>query len=321
MRRATRPGPAAASRLEYERRVNRVVDHVRQHLGDQLTVAGLARIAGLSPFHFHRIFTAVAGETLFGFVQRLRIERAAVALRDHPDRHVIDVALDHGFSSAAGFARAFRARFGMTATAWRAGGAERWRARERRASKTDQASRKDGKATAGWRAHALQQLAEEARMSVTVEVLPAYELACMRYVGPYGAAGIPALWTRLQRWMQARALPMAASTRLGVAYDDPSVTAPDRCRYDAGVVVPEGFGFDRWVERVRVAGGRYAVGRFAGSPHQIRAAWDAIFAAWLPGSGYQPDDRPCVEVYRGEARRGTSSGTFRCRLCLPVRPL
>ena len=44
-------------------------------------------------------------------------------------------------------------------------------------------------------------------------------------------------------------------------------------------------------------------------------------AAWLPGSGYQPDDRPCYELYRGDPTVDPKKGTFRCELCLPVRPL
>ncbi|PYN73430.1 MAG: hypothetical protein DMD97_20085 [Candidatus Rokuibacteriota bacterium] len=55
------------------------------------------------------------------FVQRLRLERAANALRYHGDRSILAVALDHGFSSAATFARAFKAHFGMSATDWRRG--------------------------------------------------------------------------------------------------------------------------------------------------------------------------------------------------------
>src|SRR5262249_13452992 len=47
------------------------------------------------------------------------IEKAARALLASTDHSVLEVALDHGFSSAATFARAFRARFGMTATEWR----------------------------------------------------------------------------------------------------------------------------------------------------------------------------------------------------------
>jgi AraC-like DNA-binding protein len=69
--------------------------------------------AAFSPFHFDRVFKAVTGETLFGFIQRVRLERAAAALLAHQGASVLEVALDHGLASAATFARAFRARFGI----------------------------------------------------------------------------------------------------------------------------------------------------------------------------------------------------------------
>jgi AraC family transcriptional regulator len=296
-------------RSEYERRVNRVIDHIREHLAEDLPLTALAGVAGFSPFHFHRVFRAVTGETVAGFVQRLRIEKAAAALRDHPDQTVLAVALDHGFASPAAFARAFRARFGMTATAWRVGGAERWRRRWRKA---EQRLRKPGKA---WRGEQRQS----GRMSVRVADMPALHVAFMRYVGPYGARGIPALWKRLQTWIAAHDLGGPRVT-VGVAYDDPSITAPERCRYDACVVVPGDFVPDRLVDVMDVPGGRYAIASFVGTAHEIEGVWDRVFAGWLPGSGYEPDDRPCYELYRGDPSVDARA-TFRCELHLPVRRL
>ena len=306
-----------SDRLEYEKRVNRVIDHIRAHLSDELPLAALARVAAFSPFHFHRVFKAITGETVFGFIQRLRIERAAGALHSHRDRPVLDVALDHGFASAATFARAFRARFGMSATQWRAGGAERWRAR-RKPGKQD---RKPGKAAGAGRRHTARRRRQEEAMSILVRDLPAHHVASMRYVGPYGARGIPELWARFRTWMAAHDLTSSTSVTLGVAYDDPGITAPDRCRYDACVVVPPDFRPDRLVEVTDVHAGRYAVARFTGTAHEIVDAGDRVFAEWLPGSGYEPDDCPCYERYRGNATVDARAGTFRCELCLPVRPL
>src|SRR5262245_31893321 len=133
-----------AGRPEYDRRVNRVIDHVRRHLAEPLTLVDLARVAAFSPFHFDRVFKAVTGETLFGFIQRVRLERAAAALLSRHDASVLEVALDHGFASAATFARAFRARFGMSASAWRSGGSARWRRRLERNPRKQ--LRKSGKA-------------------------------------------------------------------------------------------------------------------------------------------------------------------------------
>ena len=107
---------------------------------------------------------------------------------------------------------------------------------------------------------------------------------------------------------------------LGVAYDDPDITAPDRCRYDACVVVPEGFAADRWVSVMDIPSGKYAVSDFEGTAHDIRGAWEALYRSWLSGSGYEPDDRPCFEVYRAKPSGECPPVAFRCELCLAVQP-
>ena len=315
----------ADNRPEYEKRVNRVIDHIRDHLADELTLADLARVAAFSPFHFHRVFAAITGETLFGFIQRVRIERAAGALTSHPDQGVLAVALDHGFSSAAAFARAFRARFGMSATEWRAGGAERWRARQARASERlqrnqRQPNRKRSKARGRARGDTPRKRTGEVAMNVRVAELPAHHVAYMRYVGPYGAHGIPDLWKKFRKWMETHDL-LSDSVTLGVAYDDPDITASDRCRYDACVVVPADFTADKWVNVMDVPGGKFAVSKFVGTAHEIRGAWEALYRSWLPGSGYQPDDRPCFELYQARVAVEGRPDAFRCELCVPVRPL
>jgi AraC family transcriptional regulator len=73
-------------------------------------------------------------------------------------------------------------------------------------------------------------------------------------------------------------------------------------------------------QRDRHPGGRFAVSAFTGTAHDIEGAWDRVFKTWLPTSGFQPDDRPCLEVYRGRSV-DDKTGIFRCDLCLPVRAL
>jgi AraC family transcriptional regulator len=297
-----RPDP---NRLEYEKRVNRVIDHVRDHLAEELPLEHLARIAMFSPFHFHRVFRTTTGETLAAFVQRQRLERAAVSLIHHPDQSVLAVALDHGFASAAGFARAFRGHFGMSATEWRAGGARRW-------SKRGKPIRKTGKAKA-------PGSGQDRPMRVVIQELPACRVAYMRQVGPYGPAGIPALWNRFRKWIGTHGL-AADSLRIGIGHDDVWVTPPGKCRYDACVVLPPDFEGDRLVNVMELPGGRYAMSPYAGTAHRISQAWDGLYRSWLPDSGYEPDDRPCLELYRGNPQAGNPA-RFRADLCVPVRPV
>jgi len=74
------------------------------------------------------------------------------------------------------------------------------------------------------------------------------------------------------------------------------------------------------VNVAEIAGGRFAIAEFTGTAHEIESAWDQIFCTWLPQSGLQPDDRPCLEVYRGRSA-DEKTGIFRCELCLPVKTL
>ena len=158
-------------------------------------------------------------------------------------------------------------------------------------------------------------------MNVRVTELPAHHVAYMRYVGPYGPHGIPDLWKKFRRWMETHDLISDQTVTMGIAYDNPDITAPDRCRYDACVVVPADFAADRWVNVTDVPGGKFAVSKFAGTAHEILGAWEVLYRSWLPGSGYEPDDRPCFEIYRARVSVEGQPDAFRCELCMPVRPL
>ena len=157
-------------------------------------------------------------------------------------------------------------------------------------------------------------------MKATIKTLPSYRVAYMRNVGPYGAeGGIPSLWNRLSTWAGERGLWTADRICLGISHDNPRVTAPDQCRYDAAIAVSREFRADEEVEIADSAGGTVGSLDFEGSADEIGAAWDRVFSEWLPQSAYQPDDRPCIELYRGDSV-DTTTGIFKCELCVPVRP-
>ena len=107
---------------EYTARINRVRDYIDAHLFEEMSLEELAGVACFSRYHFHRIFAAMAGETLGRYVARLRVERAASILLGNPSASITEVALDCAFGSSAAFARAFKARFGVSASEWRARG-------------------------------------------------------------------------------------------------------------------------------------------------------------------------------------------------------
>ena len=93
--------------------------HVGGRLDGDVSLDALAGRAGWSPFHLHRAFRRLVGETPKAYTQRLRLDRAAARLAAGTDR-VVDMALDSGFASHEVFTRAFTRRFGRSPERYRA---------------------------------------------------------------------------------------------------------------------------------------------------------------------------------------------------------
>ena len=98
--------------IDYVEHVNRAIDHIVRNLAESLRLEEVSEAAGFSPFHFHRVFKSLLGETLNQFVKRLRLERALYLMSHAPNRSLTDVALDCGFSSSSDFSRSFKQCYG-----------------------------------------------------------------------------------------------------------------------------------------------------------------------------------------------------------------
>jgi len=103
------------------KQVQPVIAFAARRLDQDLSLTVLAAQAGLSAFYLHRVFSAAAGETPKQFTLRLRLARAAAMLLA-TEGSVLEIALDCGFQSHEAFSRAFRRRWGMTPSAYRARG-------------------------------------------------------------------------------------------------------------------------------------------------------------------------------------------------------
>jgi transcriptional regulator GlxA family with amidase domain len=98
--------------------IGAAIAHIDRHFTKRLTVAQLARIAGLSLHHFIRAFHAETGETPHQYIRARRLDRAADLLV-RTATPVTEIAEQIGFQSAGSFSRIFRARFGEPPSAYR----------------------------------------------------------------------------------------------------------------------------------------------------------------------------------------------------------
>jgi AraC family transcriptional regulator len=96
-----------------DRRHRRVLDYIEAHFTEDLSIARLADIAALSPYHFVRSFRAVTGVTPYAFVMRRRVRQVQYLLVA-TTRSVSDIALVCGFASASHMSATFRRLVGVT---------------------------------------------------------------------------------------------------------------------------------------------------------------------------------------------------------------
>ena len=276
-------------------RVDRALRTLLARLDDPPALEELAAGMASSPFHFHRMFRTLTGETVGHCIRRLRLEHAGSLLRE-TGMDITAIALEAGFTSGENLARAFRRTWGMApsrarrleAFAWKlhspAGihyspdlaGAERW--------------------------HFRLHPRGETNMEVKIVSLPAWRLAALEHVGDYwelprvcrvfhkeaGRLGLlqkesQFMLTFLDHWDD---VPMERKRSC------PSITLkPD-------VALPDGP-----LALLQAPGGLYACTPHFGSYETIGETWQLWRREWLPTSGWEPDPvRPSFEWYQNDPR-------------------
>ena len=327
-------------RSEYVSRINRVIDHIDRNLQQDLTLEELARVASFSRYHFHRIFRAMVGEPLNQFIQRIRIEKAASQLGEHPGKPITNIALDCGFSSSAAFARAFKQRFDMSASEWRHheltkkskngktnGNSHQLLGNQWKSLTTpSEYSRGDwlmemnpATRTLKWS----KKMTDMKDVSVEVKTFPEMHVAYVRHIGAYAgdSALFQSLFGKLMRWAGPRGLMSNPETMaLTVYHDDPNVTDEDKLRTSACITIPADMAVDGEIGKMALDPGEYAVGHFEINEDEYGEAWNHLMGGWLPQSGYQPDDRTCFEINLNDPSKHPENKHL-VDICIPVKPL
>lgn len=265
--------------IDYRRRLIPVLRALEQD--PDLSIEALADRACLSLYYFHRVFTAVAGETPGEMCRRLRMQRAAWQLC-YTDASVTTIALGAGFASSQAFAKAFRRHYSCTPGAFR-----------RDKSKNGHLLSKDGHASDRLLPYAEDHSSARSNTMKTIE-MDARTLAYIRVTGPYGE-GYDPVCGQLHQWASARGL--AQGEWIFIYHDNPEVTPPAQCRTDIGVTVPAGTVGAGEVEIQLIPAGRYAESRYLITDRsQYGPRWQEHVGD-IVAAGLAFGDGPCFELY------------------------
>jgi AraC family transcriptional regulator len=253
---------------EYVKRILKVMIYIEKNLDEDLTMEGLAKVACYSPFHFHRIFQAVVGETVHGYVKRLRMQTAAGKLR-YTDRPVTEIALDANFETPSAFTKAFKQFMGVSPKNYR---------------------------TLYAAVNVMTQKIKELPMIKPDKIeknLPDLHLLFIRRHGNYIKSSAEA-WRAMMNFIDQSHLDRSQLRYFGISHDDPQVANEDKLRYDAAICMSEGTKEKGEIGHQTLKGGKYAIFTHHGAYQGLEESFSKIFLKWLPESKESFDESRSV---------------------------
>jgi AraC family transcriptional regulator len=304
-----------AHRPEIERALRFIADH----LDRPITVAEVARAAGMSEFHLHRVFHAEVGESIGRHITRRRLELAALRLAYEPDRSITDVALSSGYSSSSNFTKAFTGYFGCSPSRVRApdlalppavGKLTELHGRTFRPADLYALPPPQGAA----------ELAREARFweaRVRYETIAERQLACLASPGGYDFEAVMQTWQELVARAHQLGLADGPVDAWGLAHDSPDVTSPELCRYHACLPCSPDADVPSPLFRGTMLAGRYAVFPYDGPVEGVGPAYRAIYSCWFREASVAPEDFVPLDHYVGDF---PADGRIALEMWFRVRP-
>ena len=256
----------------YSERIQRVVDYMAEHLDETLDLETLARVAYFSPYHFHRIYRGLLGETVNDTVRRLRLQRAAIELLDR-DLSVERTGRRAGYASQAAFTRAFHAEYGDPPARYRG---------VRRDAQTNKE-----RSTAMYR--------------IEIVDLPRLRVAMIEHRGDYRLTS--SAFERLMTVAATSGLLRPTTRTIGIYHDDPESVAQADLRSSACITVPDDWACSGEVREGHIEGGRYAKIVHTGPYGDLKTAYEWLYQTWLPSSAEEPRNLPCLEEYLNDPRQ------------------
>lgn len=288
-----------AARHAYARAIERVIAHLQKAVQDNAPLpdlAELAAVAHLSPFHFHRIYRALTGETVGRTVARLRLLRA-LQLLGGTARPVTEVALAVGYETSQALARAFRQALDATPSELRAA-PERLQAKQRELAQPALAAD------------------AAAPLQVSVQTLAPFELVVLRKRGAFD--DLDRGFGQLFAWAMRAGIAERLERLVGIPLGDHRDLPPRDLEFDCAMGFAAAVDPPPPLQRRVLGGGLYAVLRHVGPYHELDAEVDRLIAGWLPGSGHLLRDQPLHFHYLDDPEEVPAS-ILRADICVPVQ--
>ncbi|MGY6209072.1 AraC family transcriptional regulator [Cytobacillus firmus] len=265
--------------MDWLEKMNNVLDYIEHNLDSEIDYKRMAAIAYTSEFHFSRMFSSISGISLSEYIRRRRLTAAAFDIQKS-DMRIIDIAAKYDYDSVDSFTRAFKRTHGMTPSA----------------------ARKNGMQLKAFPRISFHiSIKGDVEMEYRLEKID-FELRIVGKGSPVKTSRafktIPSIWNTAKKdgFMQ-RLIDMSWENPkctleglLGICGNEAAIT-DEEFEYFMGVRYEEELPKD--LRTICIPPSTWAV--FPNIPN----AWKRLYSEWVPTSGYELANLPCIECYYG----------------------
>ena len=273
----------------YRSRHERVTAYLHANLENDIGIEELSEVACLSSYHWHRIYTAMSGETVANTLRRLRLQRAADRLANS-DMEIAKIAALAQYGSQDAFSRAFKEAYNDSPAAYRQRGSH-----------------------AAFKA--ANAKADAQGFKVSVEHLNAVRCISVPHAGPY--LQVDAAMGQLFGTLAQAELLGPQTQMQAIFYDDPDLVEENQLRSAACTPCSDDTEIPSGTKELLRPAGSYAKLEYTGPYADMKDAYRWLYGVWLPQSGYDISDRPGFESYLNSPV-DTKPADLRSNIYLPI---
>ena len=296
---------------DYIKRINKALAFIDANLHTELSLEIISKTSFYSPFHLHRIFKAITGETLNAYITRKRIERSAILLLQKRELPIAEIAQLNGFKSDSVFSRTFKKIYGQSPKEFR-------KYNQNNFSKISKIKSKNGKTgyiTEGY-LYNIEQLKNWINMNAKTEIkeMPGKDVA---YVTHIGEQGIENAFNQLIKWAAPKGLLNGNESQLcRIFHDSFKITDADKVRMSIGVLLDKAIKPEGEIGITKLKKGKYLTGRFEIEPKDFGKSWESLFIL-MGEKGYKKADGHPYEVYYNNPQEHPEKKCI-VDLCIPI---
>lgn len=297
---------------EYKKRIVKTIQYIDNHLDARLNLEKIAGVGAYSPFHFHRIFKMITGETLQNYIIRKKIEKSAFYLAVKKTIGIKEIYLELGFSDHSVFNKTFKKYYGVSPSKFRRSAPESFHKILTTESKNGQVDTVFDQYICN-----VENLLNWTKMNLKIKVTDLQEMN-LASVMSLGMANVEPSYGVLIEWAKKKHLfPNDHVKMISVYHDSFKVTPPEKVRIHACMLLEEKLKAQEGeIFPEVIDAGKFIVGNGEVTLNNFEECWVSLFL-WMNENGHTMRKAFPFEIYHSNFKEHPE-GKMWVDFCIPI---